>query len=276
MNTGTDTDFDIAAFVRRYVAVWNEPDPARRRAEITALWAEDGVEYLDSAEFRGHRALEERVTQAHEELVERGGFVFRPAGDASAHHGAVHFTTHMVPAGGGAVAWNGVVLVLLDDDGRILRDYQFTGPPADGKPADGEPAGTRAVVDEYLRRCGQGDPERIAELYAPAVDWQVSWPVDDHPAVPWIRPRATRADVADHHRSFGALCVPAEGRVSVDHLMVDGDDAVLIGSSSQQVVSTGRRFSMRFALRLSVEGGLITRHHMYEDSLAVVEAFEGA
>lgn len=30
---------------------------------------------------------------------------------------------------------------------------------------------------------------------------------------------------------------------------------------------------MTFALHLTVEDGLITRHHMYEDSLAVAEAF---
>jgi ketosteroid isomerase-like protein len=132
---------------------------------------------------------------------------------------------------------------------------------------------TRAVVEEFLRRAAQGEPDEIAALYAAEVDWRVGWPVDTHPLVPWIRPRSTRAEVADHYRTFAAHCVAGEGTVSIDGLLVDGRDAVLFGTSSQQVVDTGRRFTMAFALRLTVEDGLLTRHHMYEDSLAVVEAF---
>lgn len=32
---------------------------------------------------------------------------------------------------------------------------------------------TRTVVQEFLRRIGQGDPERIAELYADGADWKL-------------------------------------------------------------------------------------------------------
>ncbi|ANZ14792.1 ketosteroid isomerase-like protein [Streptomyces noursei ATCC 11455] len=265
-------NIDIEEFVGRYVAVWNETDPERRRAAVTTLWAADGVEFTDAAEYRGHPALWARVTEAHEQLVQGVGFVFRYAGDAVGHHDAIRFTTYMLPAAGGEIAWTGFVVVRLDDEGRILSDHQFGDPPAAGV-ATGNPPGTRAVVNEFLRRSGDGDPERIAQLYAPEVDWRVDWPVEHHPAIPWIRPRSTRAHVADHHRTFGEVCPPAEGRVSLDHLMIDGNDAILIGTSSQLVKPTGKRFVMTFALRLVVENGLITRHHMYEDSLAVAEAF---
>jgi len=263
---------DVDEFAGRYVAVWNEPDPERRRSAIAELWAADGVEFTDAGEHRGHPALLARVTAAHEQLVEQAGFVFRAAGDAAGHHDAIRFTTYLVPVGGGDIAWTGFIVVRLDDDGRILQDYQFDDPPPTGV-ATGSPPGTRAVVAEFLRRGGQGNPEHIAELYAPRVDWRVNWPVDSHPTVPWIRPRSTRADVADHFRTFSGHCPPADGRVSIDHMMVDGTDAVLIGTSSQLVKPTGKRFAMTFALHLTVGEGLITRHHMYEDSLAVAEAF---
>ncbi|MEV5536771.1 nuclear transport factor 2 family protein [Saccharopolyspora shandongensis] len=136
--------------------------------------------------------------------------------------------------------------------------------------------GTRSVVEELLSRSGGGAPERIAELYAEDVDWRVSWPEPEHRLVPWIRPRSTRADVADHFRVFGANCAADEGAVSVDEILVSGPDAVVFGRSSQVVKTTGERFEMTFALRLTVEGGLITRHHMYEDSLAVLQAFDRA
>ncbi|MFI0467341.1 nuclear transport factor 2 family protein [Saccharopolyspora sp. 5N102] len=63
-----------------------------------------------------------------------------------------------------------------------------------------------------------------------------------------------------------------EGVVSVDEILVSGPDAVTFGRRSQVVKATGERFEMTFALHLTVEGGLIARHHMYEDSLAVLQA----
>ncbi|SCG63675.1 nuclear transport factor 2 family protein [Micromonospora halophytica] len=132
---------------------------------------------------------------------------------------------------------------------------------------------TRSTVDELLSRIVAGeDPDRIAEVYAEQVDWQVDWPDATHPDVPWIRPRATRADVADHHRTLAASAVSGQGSATVTHILVEGPHAVVIGETSQTVRRTGKRFRTRFALHLTVQDGLITRHHVYEDSLSVAEA----
>jgi ketosteroid isomerase-like protein len=272
MNHEIDARHDVGDFVDRYTAVWNEPDADVRRRMIAALWAEDGTEFTESAQHRGHAALEARITDAHEHFVQQGGFVFRAAGDAVGHHNAIRFTTFMVPATGGKTAWTGSIFAELDADGRIRHDYQFGNPPS-ADVAEGNRQDTRDVVEEFLRRSEQGDPDHVAQLYGLTVDWRVSWPVETHPAVPWIRARSTRADVADHFRTFPQHCVPAEGQVVVNDMLVDGSDAVLFGTSSQRAAATGKRFTMAFALRLTVEDGLIIRHHMYEDSLAVEEAF---
>lgn len=117
----TDTD----KFAHRYTDLWNEPEPTARRQIIGELWSEDGTEFTDSSEHRGHDAIEARVRAAHEEFVAPGTFVFALAGAANSHHNAIQFTINMVPAGGGDIAWTGLVFVLLDDDGRIHADYQF-------------------------------------------------------------------------------------------------------------------------------------------------------
>ncbi|MFE2376902.1 nuclear transport factor 2 family protein [Streptomyces sp. NPDC059398] len=44
--------------------------------------------------------------------------------------------------------------------------------------------------------------------------------------------------------------------------------------SAQTARPTGRAYQARFALHLTVVDGLVTRHHVYEDSLAVAQAFE--
>ncbi|MFI9834208.1 nuclear transport factor 2 family protein [Streptomyces sp. NPDC051913] len=134
---------------------------------------------------------------------------------------------------------------------------------------------TRSVVAELLRRIGQGDPERIAELYAEHGDWKLDWPEDEHgrAATPWIRHRATRADAAAHYRELTAHHVPGQADTRIERVLVDGADAVVLGEIRQTARSTGRPYRARFALHLTVEDDLIVRHHVYEDSLAVAQAF---
>ncbi len=141
-----------------------------------------------------------------------------------------------------------------------------------------ETSATRTVVEELLRRIGGGDPEEIAEMYAPRSDWRLDWPEAEHgrAATPWIRHRVTRADAAEHFREIGRHHVAEEAGTVVERILVDGPDAVVLGEIRQTARPTGRAYRSRFALHLTVADGLITRHHVYEDSLAVAQAFDEA
>ncbi|MGI5183835.1 hypothetical protein ACQEVZ_47035 [Dactylosporangium sp. CA-152071] len=136
------SDHDLQQLIDRYVAVWGEPDPARRRAAVRDLWTGDAVHVLQAPlemrqaaaglgfgrlalEARGHDALESRVSRAYEEFVAPGGYVFRARGDADRLHDVVKFHWEMVPAGGGAPAGVGLEILVLSPDGRIAADYQF-------------------------------------------------------------------------------------------------------------------------------------------------------
>lgn len=134
---------------------------------------------------------------------------------------------------------------------------------------------TRAVVEELLRRIGEGDLERIAAMYAEHGDWKLDWPEAEHgrTATPWIRHRSSRADAAAHFREIAEHHVPEKADTLVERILVDGDEAVVLGEIRQTARSTGRAYRARFALHLTVENGLVTRHHVYEDSLAVAQAF---
>ncbi|OIK04165.1 nuclear transport factor 2 family protein [Streptomyces monashensis] len=134
---------------------------------------------------------------------------------------------------------------------------------------------TRTVVRELLRRIGEGEPRRIAELYADGCDWRLDRPQDAHgrAATPWIRHRSTRADAEAHFREPAAHHVPGQADTTVERIPVDGEDAVVLGVIRQTAAPTGRAYTARFALHLTVRGGLVVRHHVYEDSLAVARAF---
>ncbi|MFI6296499.1 nuclear transport factor 2 family protein [Nonomuraea sp. NPDC050790] len=131
---------------------------------------------------------------------------------------------------------------------------------------------TRDVVEELMRRMAKGDHDRTAELFAEPADWQLSWPAEGHPAVPWIRTRSSRADVADHFRSLETHHVPELNGSSVTRILVDGTHAVVLGEIAQTVRAHGAAYTSPFALHLTVEDGQITRYHVYEDSLTVARA----
>ncbi|MGR4850409.1 nuclear transport factor 2 family protein [Streptomyces violaceus] len=129
-------------------------------------------------------------------------------------------------------------------------------------------ASTRAVVEEFLAARLAGDTGRLTELFADEVDWVLA----ENPAVPWIRPRSTAVECAAQAEELMEYTVAEDARASVDAFLVDGNDAVLTGHLSGTVRATGKSFEGPFALRLTVEGGRITRHHLYENSLSIAEA----
>lgn len=127
---------------------------------------------------------------------------------------------------------------------------------------------TRATVEELLNRMASGDAEKTAELFTEEVDFLCA----GSEKVPWIQPRRTRADMADFFATMNASFVPEDRSASVSSFLVDEEDAVVMGCVSQRLRSNGEAFTTPFALHLTVCDGLITRYHIYEDSLTVTEA----
>jgi len=123
---------DVESVVGRYVAVWSEADPASRRTAIAGLWAPDGAEFVEGAQFRGHDQLDARIAEAYREFVGSGKYSVASGNDATGHHDVVTFTIQLVSASGdnaGDLAWAARVFLVLDDQDRIHEDYQLTVKP---------------------------------------------------------------------------------------------------------------------------------------------------
>ena len=126
----------------RYLALWNEPDPERRRRMIAELWTEDGSQILQppqemreiaasaglgmaaTLEARGHAELEARAATSYERWVGSDGLSFRRRDDVDRLHEVVKFHWEAVSPDGEVTAV-GLVFLVLGADGRIRRDYVF-------------------------------------------------------------------------------------------------------------------------------------------------------
>jgi SnoaL-like domain len=114
---------DHTQLATRYIAAWNETDPAARRDAVAALYTPD-ARYVDPvADVQGHDQIAGLIAAVQEQFP---GFVFRLSSDVDAHHDQSRFTWDLAPAGaGGDAPVVGFDVVVTDGDGRIRAVHGF-------------------------------------------------------------------------------------------------------------------------------------------------------
>jgi hypothetical protein len=116
---------DAQQLADSYAAVWNQADPAARRAEIEQLWRPDGEHFVTTREVRGYAALEERVTGAYDKNVRIAGHSFRAVRNAQKLRDVITFNWEMIEPATREVLAVGLEFLRVDADGRIVSDHQF-------------------------------------------------------------------------------------------------------------------------------------------------------
>ena len=116
---------DGQQIAERYTAVWNEANAETRRAAIERLWRADGQQFVNATHVQGFDALEQRVRGSHEKNVRDAGHRFRLAERARQLPGVVTFKWQMVKPASNEVLATGLEFLEVDNDGRIVRDWQF-------------------------------------------------------------------------------------------------------------------------------------------------------
>lgn len=135
---------DAKQLADRYVAQWNEGDPAARTALVRELWAPDAIHVLvdppqeirDAAaalavpapplEARGFDALNARVARGYEMFIASGEHVFEAAEEPFVLlPNVLGLRWTMRSTRTGEIAGGGLDILALDDEGRIRTDHQF-------------------------------------------------------------------------------------------------------------------------------------------------------
>jgi hypothetical protein len=120
-NPGASDSNDL---VDRYVAMWNQPDPTIRRAQIAQLWSRKGTLIRENSVSVGHAAIETASTRVFDAHV-RKGRVASSTNNTHAHHDLVKFGWKLASSDDGVASAACSDLLVLDEDGRICFDYQF-------------------------------------------------------------------------------------------------------------------------------------------------------
>lgn len=112
---------DFGALIERYLQIWNEREPARRRAAIDEVWTED-ARYVDPLVVaEGHTAIDDTVAAVQHQFA---GLAFRLGGPVDAHHDVARFTWELGPDGGEPVVI-GFDVAVRADDGRLSAVHGF-------------------------------------------------------------------------------------------------------------------------------------------------------
>ena len=127
---------------------------------------------------------------------------------------------------------------------------------------------TQEIVNTLLQRINARDFEGIGQLFAEEVDWYV--PGGDK--LPWAGHRSKRAEVPEFFHLLESQCEPG-GTVTLEKILIDGDDAVVFGTFHRTFVKTGRSFDNPESMHLQVSEGQIVRMHLYEDTAMVIDAY---
>lgn len=103
--------------IDRYIAMWNETDPERRRRIIASLWT-DQCSHVDPAtEVDGQAGIEGLVSTVQERFP---GHRFRRTSEADGHHDHIRFSWELAPPAGPPVM-RGTDFAAVAEDGRRLR-----------------------------------------------------------------------------------------------------------------------------------------------------------
>ena len=111
---------NVNDLIEQYIQIWNEHDPARRRAAVNRLYTEDCAYTDPLGAVRGRDGIDAFIAGVQAQFP---GVAFRLAGAVDAHHEQARFVWHAAAPGAQPAAIGFDVALLAGD--RIRCIYGF-------------------------------------------------------------------------------------------------------------------------------------------------------
>lgn len=127
-----------------------------------------------------------------------------------------------------------------------------------------------SVFEEFTHRVGAREPEAAAALFSEAPDFFIPGPEN----IPFNGRRRNREEIAQFFRDLWENLLDSD--IEISDLIVSEPHIVAIGRVTHTAAGTGRRFPNEFAWHLVIVDDQIQALQVYDDTNAVVQAFETA
>jgi uncharacterized protein len=128
---------------------------------------------------------------------------------------------------------------------------------------------TKNITTEFLERLANGDADGLSDLFAEQVDWFVPGSID----LPWTGRRSKGGDVSVYFRSMWPHFIAGRSESVLEKIIIKDYDAVVFARFTHFAKNTGRGFETEAVLHFTIQDERIVRMHLYEDTLAVSQAF---
>jgi ketosteroid isomerase-like protein len=122
---------------------------------------------------------------------------------------------------------------------------------------------TREVVNQFMQHRVAADIDAMMELIADDAEFHSF----GSPKADWLGTTTGKSAAREFFTRLFAGITPVDAQLRA--IVVDGAEAVILGDIQVTVNATGRTYDSPFALALTVQDGLIARHHVFEDSYAL-------
>lgn len=130
---------------------------------------------------------------------------------------------------------------------------------------------TQKLVTDFLERLTAGDADGLSDLFAEQIDWFVPGSAD----LPWTGRRSKPGDVSVYFRTMWPHFLTGKSESKLEKIIIQNNEAVVFAKFTHFAKSTGRGFETEAVLHFTIREGKIVRMHLYEDTLAVSQAFFG-
>jgi Ketosteroid isomerase-related protein len=134
------------------------------------------------------------------------------------------------------------------------------------------PDDARTVATKLLQSIGAKDLDGLRALFADEIDWYVPGSSE----LPWTGRRTRGDDAPEFFAGMWPSYVDGKSSADIKDIVVDGENAVIIGTFSHVIAKTGRTFTTPVALHVKVTDGRIRHLQLYEDTLLITQAFGAA
>ncbi|WP_316811632.1 nuclear transport factor 2 family protein [Pedobacter heparinus] len=128
-------------------------------------------------------------------------------------------------------------------------------------------AQTRNIVHQFYQALANQELDQLLHLFSEQPDWDVP---GNQELAPWLGKRSSRKEIRDFFVLLWQSIEPVSAEI--DHVLAEGDFAVVTGEFSSVMLRTGEIYSSIFSAHFTVLDGKIIRYRLQEDSYGLVEA----